>query len=131
MKYVDKNTVNKFRKTAKKMTTEERRRRRFSASFRREQVKLIETGKATIIELSRLYEVRPDNVRKWVKKFGTKKAPETIIITNSSEINRLKNLEKENLKLKQIIGEQQVRLIYLEQLTTLAKDQLGDEFEKK
>jgi len=113
------------------MTTEERRRRRFSASFRKEQVKLIESGKATIIELSRLYEVRPDNVRKWVKRFGTKKLPEIIIITNSSEIDRLKDLEKENLNLKQIIGEQQVKLIHLEQLTTLAKEQLGDGFEKK
>lgn len=113
------------------MTTEERRRRRFSESFRKEQVQLIESGTVSIAEVSRLYQVRAQNVRNWLKKYGSKKLPEPIVITNSSEINRLKELEKENLKLKQIIGDQQVKVLYQEELIKLAEERLGRNFEKK
>ena len=113
------------------MTTEERRRRRFSEPFRKEQVKLIESGKLSIIEVSRLYQVKAQNVRRWLEKYGKEKLPEMIMIQSSSEINRLKELEKENLKLKQVIGEQQVKLIYQEELLGFAKGLLGKDFEKK
>ncbi|MEZ5032957.1 MAG: hypothetical protein R2787_16325 [Saprospiraceae bacterium] len=42
----------------------------------------------------------------------------------------MKVLEKENQSLKQYIGEQQMRLVYMEQLLALAKERLGNDFEK-
>ena len=113
------------------MTTEERRRRRFSESFRKEQVQLIESGTVSVQEVSRLYQVKPQNVRNWLKKYGAKKLPTPILITSSSEIDRLKELEKENLKLKQIIGDQHVKVLYQEQLIKLAEEKLGRDLKKK
>ena len=113
------------------MTVEERRRRRFSESFRREQVKLIESKKTTVSEVSKLYEVKSDNVWRWVKKFGVKDYPSQIIITTPKEIDKLKEIEKENSHLKQIIADQQIKIIYYDKLMDFVKEKLGDDFEKK
>src|SRR6056297_3142986 len=113
------------------MTIEERRRRRFSEEFRKEQVVLIESGDTTVSEVSKLYEIKTDNVRRWLKKYGKKKLPEPILISSASEYNRIDNLKKENSHLKQVIGDQQVEMIYLRGLIELAREQLGEDFEKK
>lgn len=113
------------------MTEEERRRRRFSEAFRKEQVSLIESGQLTIPEVSRLYEVKSSSVRLWVKKYGKHPLPGPILISSRKEIDRLKALEAENRQLKELLGGQQVELIYKEKLLSLAKEQLGDDFEKK
>lgn len=113
------------------MTTEERRRRRFSEEFRKEQVLLYEQGELTISEISRLYEVRYNSVRKWVEKYGKKDYRSTIHISSKKEVDRVRDLEKQVRELKQIIGEQQVELLYKSKLLELAKEHLGEDFEKK
>lgn len=115
----------------RKLTTEERRRRRFTEAFKKEQVALIERGEVTTGEISRLYQVKPDNVMRWLRKYGKRTIPETIIIGSREDYDQLKLLEKENQSLKQYIGEQQMRLVYMEQLIALAKERLGNDFEKK
>lgn len=115
----------------RKLTTEERRRRRFTESFRKEQVGLIDRGEATITEISRMYQVKPDNVKRWVCKYSEHSMPEPIVIGSRSDYDHLKVLEKENQTLKQYIGEQHMRLVYMEQVIELAKERLGNDFEKK
>lgn len=113
------------------MTSNERRHRRFSEEFRREQVKLIEKGERTIAQVSQLYEVKPDNVRRWLKQYGIKDRPEMIIIQTQEEVNRIKDLQNQVLKLNAVIGKMHVELLYKNELLDLAKQQLGPEFEKK
>ena len=113
------------------MTSDERRMRRFSEEFRREQVRLIELGERTIMEVSRLYEVKDSNVRKWVQKFGNKVLPEMRIIQTQDEVNRVKDLEKQISHLKGVIGQLHVEMLYKNELLALAKEQLGFDFEKK
>lgn len=113
------------------MTVEERRRRRFSESFRKEQVQLIETGQVTTSEVARMYQVKAENVRRWVKKYGTKPQPKQIVIHSSDDYNRLRELEKDNQKLKEHLGEQFVQLEYYKKLVEIAKERLGSDFEKK
>lgn len=113
------------------MTVDERRRRRFSESFRKEQVKLIEAGKISVAEVSRLYEVKRQNVRGWIAKYGIKEMPKQIIVTDSAEYNRLGTMEKEIKRLKEMIGEQQVKIVAQQALIQLAQERLGKDFEKK
>ena len=113
------------------MTTEERKRRRFSSEFRKEQVRLYELGELTIPEICRLHECCYDTVKNWIKKFGTKPYPSSMMVRTGKEVDRLRDLEKENAKLKQIIGEQQVELYYKSKMLDLAKERLGEDFEKK
>ena len=113
------------------MTVEERHRRRFSEDFRKQQVQLIEGGELSIGEVSRLYEVKRTSIKRWLIKYGTQKFPEKILITNGSEIDRLKDLEREVRRLKEIIGEQQVHIINQKGIIRLAERRLGNGFEKK
>lgn len=115
----------------KKLTTEERRRRRFTESFRKAQVALIEKGEVSIADVARMYQVKANNVRRWVKKYGNQDFPEAIIIGSQEDFNQLKVIEQENQDLKQLLGEQTVRMVYLEKLVALAKERLGEDFEKK
>ncbi|MBK7220245.1 MAG: hypothetical protein IPH94_02570 [Saprospiraceae bacterium] len=46
------------------------------------------------------------------------------------DVNRIKSLEKEAAHLKQLIGSQHVELVYLKELVKLAKEKLGEDFEK-
>ncbi len=115
----------------RKLTTEERRRRRFTEAFRKEQVGLIDRGEATLAEISRMYQVKPDCVMRWVRKFSQRVIAEPIVIGSRNDYDHLKVLEKENQTLKQYIGEQQMRLVYMEQVIALAKERLGKDFEKK
>jgi hypothetical protein len=52
-------------------------------------------------------------------------------VSDGSEINKLKELEKENKRLLEIIGKQQVELFYNKTVVELAKSKLGEDFEKK
>ncbi len=113
------------------MTVEERRRRRFSEEFRKEQVTLIESGQRKITEVCRLYEVKYDSVKRWLDKYGTKARPDQIVIQTQTEVNRIKELEKQASRYKEVIGEQQVELLYLRECLALARERLGEDFEKK
>lgn len=113
------------------MTTEERRRRRFSEDFKKEQVMLIESGKTTLGEVSKLYQVKRDSVKRWLISYGKKEVPGKILISNGKEFDRIRELEKENKSLMEVIGKQQVELIYKNELIRLSKEKLGDDFEKK
>lgn len=113
------------------MTTEERRRRRFTEPFRQEQVAKIDAGELTISEVSRLFEVKHRSVQRWVDKYSCKKLPPTIIISSSSEVDRLKAVEKENEKLKKMIGELHIQSVYQQGVIEAAKKLLGADFEKK
>ena len=113
------------------MTVEERRRRRFSEKFRKEQVSLIESGQRKISEVCRLYEVKYESVKRWVDKYGSREQPGQIVIQTQAEVNRIKELEKQASHYKEVIGEQQVELLYLRECLSLARERLGEDFEKK
>lgn len=113
------------------MTYQERLRRRFSEDFKKGIIVELESGKITVKQVSLAYEVKQENVKRWIHKYGKEPLPKGILIQNPNEINRLRDLEKESLKLKQIIGDQQIKILYLEQCMKLAKDKLGVDFEKK
>lgn len=113
------------------MTSEERRRRRFTETFRREQVTKIEAGDLTISEVCLLYQVRPYSVSKWLKKYGVQALPGPITVISASEVGRVKELEKENENLKKLIGELHIESAYQRGVIRFAKQQLGEDFEKK
>jgi len=78
-----------------------------------------------------MYQVKADCVKRWVRKYSQNAIPEPIVIGSRNDYDHMKVLEKENQSLKQYIGEQQMRLVYMEQLLALAKERLGNDFEKK
>ena len=54
-----------------------------------------------------------------------------MIIQTQAEVNRIKELEKQATHYKEVIGEQQLELLYLRECLALAQERLGEDFEKK
>jgi transposase-like protein len=121
----------KLKRKMKKMSIEERRRRRFTETFKQEQVSLIESGKITQAQVSRNYDVRVNCVRGWVDKYGKNRKKGLILIGSAQDYDKLAEVEKENKRLKEFIGEQHIELVYLKKLVEMAKEKLGDDLEKK
>jgi transposase-like protein len=121
----------KLKRKMEKMTIGERRCRRFTETFKQEQVSLIERGKITQAQVSRKYDVRVNCVRAWVDKYGKNRKKGLILMGSSKDYDKLAELEKENKRLKEFIGEQHIELVYLKKLADLAKGKLGDDLEKK
>jgi transposase-like protein len=113
------------------MTVEERRRRRFSETLRKELVSKIELGELTIGEVSSLYQVKRESIKRWIDRIGKGILPVPILLQSYNEISRVRELEKQLKATKLIVGEQQIKIIHLEELNRISKARLGINFEKK
>jgi transposase len=54
------------------LSTQERRKRTFSEDFKRQKVKEIERKQTTVSEVSKAYQVRANNVYRWIDKYSHK-----------------------------------------------------------
>ena len=117
--------MKKMQKVTKK------RVRTFSPEFKKEKVAMIEEGKMTVVQLSRLYNVTRPSVYAWIKKYGKLPRTERVVVEKKSE--SMKNIEllKKIEELERIIGKQQVELLYKEKVIELGSELLGKDIEKK
>lgn len=114
------------------MSSKERQRRVFTEAFRQQQVRLIEQKQSTVSEVSRRYQVSRSAVYKWLSKYGkSSDSRHFTVVGSGQDVDRLLTVEKKHKELQALFGEQQVKLIRLEHLLDLAKEQLGADFEKK
>jgi hypothetical protein len=67
----------------------------------------------------------------WIKKYGSNVLPKPIIIQSASEVNRLKEQEKEIVSLKQVIAEMHLEMLVMKKYIEIAKEELGADFKKK
>lgn len=110
----------------------EKMRRRFSTDFKKEKVKLIDEGKISVSELSRMYEVSPTSIYKWMMKYSTKYTrSERIVVEKISEELKTKEHLKKIAELEQIIGQQHLQLLYKNQIIKTASELYGEDLEKK
>lgn len=105
--------------------------RTFSVAFKKEKVDLLDEGKITVKELSKIYEVSETAIYKWKKKYSKIQKGERIIIEKISEeqknielLNRIKDLE-------QIIGKKQIELDYYKTAIDVLSENQGEDVLKK
>jgi transposase len=103
----------------------------FSTEFKKEKVALIEQGKMTVLDLSRIYEVSPSAVYKWLGKYGKQSKTERIVLEKISESSKNIELMKKIAELERIVGKQQLQIIYKESVIECASELLGEDIEKK
>ena len=106
-------------------------RRVFSREFKKEKVGLIEQGKLRVSEVSKTYEVSSAAVYKWLAKYGKLAKTERIVVEKISEQSKNIELLKKVASLEQVIGQQQMQLIYKESIIQCGSDLLGVDIEKK
>lgn len=115
-----------------KQSTEERRRRTFSEEFKQKKVREIEQKITSIAEVSRQYDVRENNVSKWLIKYGSNhmKGIRTIV-ESESDTRKLLEMKAKIAELERIIGQKQVQIEFRDKMIELAEETYGVDIKKK
>lgn len=109
----------------------EKSQRIFSTAFKKEKVLLLDSGKVSVLELSKIYEVSCTAIYKWKRKYGKSVSGERLVVEKISEEQKNVELLKKIAELEQIIGKQQVSLLHMESIIECGSELLGEDLSKK
>ena len=110
---------------------EKKQRKVFSESFKKSKVNLIESGKLSVGATVKQFDVSYTTVYNWVKKYGKLKKPDKLVIETDSDYLKLVKVQKDKEHLERLIGKQQIKLDYYEELIALINEEYGGDIEKK
>jgi len=107
------------------------KRRLFSESFKKDRVKEYETGRLTVLEISRLYGIAFQTVYLWIYRYSSYNKKGLRIVENKdSHTQRLKDLQERIRELERLVGQKQIKIEYLEKMIELAQSKLGIDIKK-
>ena len=113
-----------------KQSSETRKYRRFSDSFKRSKVREIESGKATVRQVCKAYEVSDVSVYKWLEKFSNKSKPERTIVESKSDTQKILALQKKIADLERALGQKQLEVEFKDKMIDIAESVYGIEIKK-
>ena len=114
------------------LSTDERRKRTFSEEFKKQKVKEIERKQTTVLEVSKAYQVRANNVYKWIDKYSLKdKNGVRLVIEMESETKRVLALLQKVAELERIVGQKQIVIDFQEKMIELAEQEYNVDIKKK
>jgi|APMed6443717190_1056831.scaffolds.fasta_scaffold138283_1 transposase-like protein len=107
------------------------KRRIFSESFKKDRVKEYETGRLTVLEISRLYGIAFQTIYLWIYRYSSyNKKGLRIVESKDSQTQRLKQLQERIQELERLVGQKQIKIEYLEKMIELAQGELGIDIKK-
>jgi len=106
-------------------------RRIFSEEFKKARIKEYESGKFTIQELSRLFDIQQCIIYRWIYRYSVynKKSVKVVEMVDSGT-KKLKDLECRIKELERVIGQKQLTIDYLEKMIDLAKEKFDIDIKK-
>lgn len=103
----------------------------YSETFKRELVKLFESGRFSVLQLAKLYGVGFSVIYRWVYKYSSLNEKGCRIVEmKQSSTSKLKALEDRIKELEQVVGQKQIKIDFLEKLIELAKEDLNVDIKK-
>ena len=110
----------------------ERLGRYFSEDFKRKKVKEIEQNLATVVQISREYEVSRAAVYRWVYKYSAvrKKGIKQVVEAKSDTV-KIARLRDEVREMERVVGQKQIKIDFLEKMIELAEKEYGIDIKKK
>lgn len=118
-------------KTFPKLTIMKKVKRIFSESFKKDKVRLYETGKMSVVQISRLYDVSETSLYKWIDKFRTTPCSQRIVMETDSDYLQLVEMQKRVEAMERLIGNQQIQLDYQKSVIAAASAYYEEDIEKK
>ena len=113
------------------MKNHRRTRRTFSEAFKREKVELIDRGKLSVKELSKIYEVSDRAVYNWLKKFSKYPSGERVVVEKISEAKKTLELHNQVMELERALGRKQLELDYYKEVVNIISEEEGVDVAKK
>jgi transposase len=109
-----------------------RKKRVFSENYQRELVRLFELGKFSVLQLEKLYGIRISVIYRWIYKYSQFNEPGyRVIEMKQSSTAKLKAMEQRIKELEKIVGQKQIKIDFLEEMISVAKDELKIDIKKK
>lgn len=118
------------------MLKDDRVIKRHSESFKLKILHELSQGKFTKSEIYRVYDISPNSLDTWIRKYGRLDLfNKRIKIETMDDIEKLKKIEDENKKLRDLLVQKEIDGLMNEAYLEYAAKQLGyksvDEFKKK
>lgn len=106
-------------------------KRNFSEEFKKARIREYESGKFTIQELSRLFEIQSSIIYRWIYRYSVynKKSVKVVEMADSGT-KKLKDLESRIKDLERVVGQKQLTIDYLEKMIELAKEKYDIDIKK-
>ena len=103
----------------------------FSEEFKKTCVKEYESGQFSVLELSRLHQVKTVVIYRWIHKYSAynKRGIKVVEMADSSK-QKIKELQKRIADLERIVGQKQLNIDFLDKMIELAKNQYGIDIKK-
>lgn len=107
------------------------RRRRFSEDFKLKIVHEYESGKYSVSEMEKIYDISNVSIYDWIHKFSkyNKKSIQVVELKNS-QAEKIKQMETRIKELEQALGRKQMNIDYLEKMIDLAKEYYNIDIKK-
>ena len=103
----------------------------YSEDFRLKIVKFYESGKHTVRELEKIYDISNPTIYKWIYKYSTyNKKSIKVVELKDSQMHKLKELQSRIAELERALGQKQMNIDYLEKMIELAKEQYDIDIKK-
>ena len=108
-----------------------RKKRVYAEDFKKEIVSIFESGKLSVIQIEKLYNINNKSIYDWIYKYSKfNEKGSRVVEMKASNINKLKELETRLQELERIVGQKQIKIDYLEKLIEIADKELGTDIKK-
>jgi transposase len=116
---------------SKKHKFQKRKFRLFSEEFKRTKVEEILENRATVIQISELYNVSRTTIYRWLYKYSSLEQESRQVVEMESEALKTKMLMERVAELERIIGQKQLEIDLLDKTLEIAGSELGYDLKKK
>jgi transposase-like protein len=106
---------------------------RYSPAFKRKVVEEIESGKYTVGEIRRIYDIwGSETIDRWLKQFGrTHLLSRVIRVEMKDETDKLKELERQKRELESALAQAHLKILSLETMIDIAEERFDIKIKKK
>ena len=113
------------------MKTSNKRQRIFSTAFKKEKVELLDQGKISVKDLSKVYEVSCTSIYNWKRKYSKYSNTDRVVIEKISESKKNIELLKKIADLERAVGRKQLEIDYYKTTIEIINIEAGEDLEKK
>lgn len=107
------------------------KRRKFSTEFKKELVEEFESGKFSVLQLSRLYKIHPQLIYNWIYKFSNfNEKGYRVMEKQESSLEKVSQMEKRIKELEASLGRKQIQLDFTNKMIELAEEEYGIDIKK-
>lgn len=107
------------------------KRRRFSTEFKESLVKEFESGQYSVLQLSKLYKIKPQVIYNWIYKFSNfNERGYRIMEKHESSQQKIAQMENRIAELESALGRKQIQLDFSEKMIEIAEQEYGIDIKK-